>query len=150
MISEEEKQRYVEASKCEDCVSWHKYCKSECCSYIFLNIDPKALDAPGRFLSINPGKLGLSDIKYYANRDVNYLRGFLRFRKDRIETIGNRVIYFYACKRLDGDLCLDHPDKKPELCKALTLETAKIPGQPFALTDNCLFKYKCKEVKKDD
>ncbi|KKL10007.1 hypothetical protein LCGC14_2560120, partial [marine sediment metagenome] len=27
------------------------------------------------------------------------------------------------------------------------LETAKIPGQPFELTDNCLFKFKSKEVK---
>lgn len=151
MISEEEKQKYCEATKCEDCTQWHKYCNSECCKIIFLNISLEMLSAGSNYISIKPSPtLGLSDIIYYKNRDVQYVRGLLRFRKDRITVVGRRVIYYYPCIRLDGDLCLDHPDKKPELCKILTLETSKIPGQPFALTPNCLFKYKSREVKKDD
>lgn len=150
MIDEEEKQKYIEASKCDNCTQWHKNCNSECCKSVFLNIDIKLLEGQGNYIFINPGKIGMSDIKYYKNRDVDYLRGLLRFKKDRIEVIGRKIIYFWDCKRLDGNLCLDHPDKKPEVCKALTLETAKIPGQPFELTPNCLFKYKCKEVKEDD
>lgn len=150
MIDEEEKQKYCEAAKCENCTQWNKYCNAECCRSVFLNIDPKLLGGGGRYLFINPGKIGLSNIIYYRNHDVDYLRGLLRFKKERIEVIGRKVIYFWDCCRLNGNLCLDHPDKKPELCKLLTLETAKLSGQPFELTPNCLFKYKCKEVRKDD
>ena len=151
MIDEEEIQKHCEASKCENCTEWHKYCNAECCRSVFLNIPIEMLEGPGRYLFINPGKkMGLSDIRYYKDRDVDYLRGLLRFKKERIEVIGRKIIYFWDCSRLNGNLCLDHPDKKPEICKMLTLETSKLPGQPFSLTPNCLFKYKSREVKEDD
>ncbi len=151
MIDEEEKQKYIEATKCENCMGWHKHCNAECCKVVVINMCPEDIDMSLTYLSINPGKkLGMSDIKYYANRDVEYVRGLLRFRTLRLEIVGRKVYYMHPCSRLDGNLCLDHPDKKPEVCKILTLETAQLPGQPFALTSNCLFKYKCKEVKEDD
>ena len=56
-------------------------------------------------------------------------------------------MYIHNCSLLKNNLCEGHPDKKPELCKSLTLETIKTPGQCFEMTQNCLFKYKCKEVK---
>ena len=152
MIDEKEKQRYIEASKCDNCLQWHKHCNAECCKIVRINVNPKELDKCFNYLSVKPGsKLGLSDIKYYKNRDVGYLRGNLRFKKERCEVIGGMVYYFHPCSRLKGNLCMDHKDgKKPELCKALTLETAKLPGQPFYITPNCLFKYKSKEVNKND
>jgi len=150
MIDEEEKQKYCEATKCENCVQWHKHCNAECCRSISLNIDSKLLEGGGRYISVNPGKLGMSDIKYYSNHGVDYLRGLLRFKKERIEVIGRKVIYFWDCNRLNGNLCLDHPDKKPKLCKALTLDSAKVINKTFGVTPNCLFKYKSKEVKKND
>jgi hypothetical protein len=150
MIDEEEKQKYCEATKCSECTQWHKHCNSECCRTIFLNIKPEMLNGGGRYLYLNPGKMGLSDIKYYKNHDVDYLRGLLRFKKERIEVIGRKVIYFWDCSRLNGNLCLDHPDKKPELCKVLTLDTCRAIDRGFKLTPNCLFKYKSREVKQDD
>lgn len=150
MINEEEKQKYCEASKCENCTQWHKYCNAECCRSISLNIDLELLDGPGRYVFINPGKMGMSDIKYYANHGVDYLRGLLRFKRERIEVIGRKIIYFWDCSRLNGNLCLDHPDKKPELCKSLTVESAKVINKTFGVTPNCLFKYKSREVKQDD
>ncbi len=149
MISEEEKQRYAEASKCSECAQWHHHCKAECCKILFINIDPNELEKPGKYLTIKV-KPPFTDYRYYSLHDVEYLRGFLRFRKDRIIVVGRKVMYVHNCKLLTEDLkCEGHPDKKPELCQVLTLETVKILGQPFELTDNCLFKYKCKEVKKD-
>ena len=147
MISEEEKERYIEATKCSECAQWHHHCQAECCKIIFLNIDPKELEGPGKYFTVKV-KPSFTDFRYYSLRDVEYLRGILRFRKDRIIVVGRKVMYIYNCNLLTEDLkCLGHPDKKPELCKFLTLETAKLPGQPFELTDNCLFKYKCKEVE---
>jgi len=149
MISEEEKQRYAESAKCHDCISWHKHCKAECCKIIFLNIDPKELEGPGKYITVKV-KQPFTDYRYYSLRDVEYLRGVLRFRKDRIIVVGRKVMYINNCKLLTEDLrCKGHPDKKPALCIVLDLETIKLPGQPFELTDNCLFKYKCKEVKAD-
>ena len=147
MISEEDKQKYLEATECLYCLEWHKYCDAECCKLVFLNIDPKELDKPGKLFTIKPEKLSLSDQWYYRLHDVEYLRGFLRFKKERIVIIGRKVIYIHDCSFLKDNLCKGHPDKKPELCRVLTLETAKIPGQHFELTDNCLFKFKSKEVK---
>ena len=150
MISEEDKQRYIEASKCEDCLSWHHHCKAECCKIIFLKINPEELEKGVRFFTMKPKKpLSPQMRRYYQLRDVECIRGLMRFKKERIIVVGRKVMYVYPCKLLKGNLCGGHPDNKPELCKMLTLETAKILGQPFELTDNCLFRYKCKEVKKD-
>ena len=151
MIDEEEKQKYCEATKCEECTQWHHHCNAECCKTVKINIDPKELDKVATYLSIKPiGRFGLDDINYYKYRDVNYVRGNLRFRKDRLMVIGGLIYYFHPCSQLDNNLCLLHGKNKPEICKMLTLETAKLPGQPFTLTPNCLFKYKSKEVKQDD
>ena len=149
MISEEDVQRCAEAENCKDCLGWHHHCKAECCKIMFINIDIEELEKPGKFLKIKV-KQPFTDWRYYSLRDVEYLRGILRFRKDRIVVVGRKVMYVHPCKYLTDDLrCKGHPDNKPQLCKVITLETAKLPGQPFAVTDNCLFKYKCKEVKKD-
>ena len=151
MITEEEKKRYIEATRCNGCTDWHHHCQSECCKLFFIDINPEEIDRPGSFLKIKPSRnLSLSDIMYFQLRDVKFSRGFLIIKKDRLQVIGKRVIYFYPCKLLDGNLCRGHPNNKPDVCKALTLETSKLTGQKFGLTDNCLFKYKCKEVKKDD
>lgn len=151
MTSEEDKQRFIEAAKCNDCLCWHHHCKAECCKIIFLNIDPGELDKGVKFFIIRPDKpLSFGEIRYYKFRDVEYIRGLLRFKKERIVVVGRKVMYIHPCKLLDGNLCKGHPDNKPEICKSLTLETAQLPGQPFEVTDNCLFKYKSKEVKQND
>ena len=147
MLSEEDKKRYAEAAKCKDCLSWHHHCKAECCKVVFLNVSLEDLNKPGKLLTINPSPpLSLGDRRYYQLRDVECIRGLLRFKKDRIIVVGRKIMYIHPCKLLKGNLCEGHPDKQPELCQMLNLETAKLPGQPFELTDNCLFKYKCKEV----
>lgn len=151
MISEEDKQRYIEATKCKDCLGWHHHCHAECCKTIFLIIDPKELDKPGKYYTMTPKEsLGLGQMRYYQLRDVEYTHGVLRFRKDRIIVVGRKVMYIYPCKLLKGNLCSAHSGVRPEICKLLTEETARAPGMPFQLTDNCLFKYKCKEVKEND
>lgn len=148
MISEEEK-RYVEATKCKDCLSWHHHCNAECCKLIFLDVDPKELEEGGKLLAVKPSEpLGPGMRRYYQLRDVECIRGLLRFKKERIKIIRGRMMYVHPCKLLKDNLCEDHPDNKPEICKKLNLKTAKLLGQGFFLTDNCLFKYKCKEVEK--
>lgn len=147
-MDEEEKNRYAECTKCEGCLGWLHHCDAECCKTIQLNIDPQELNAPGRYYFIKPNqKLEFGDIMYYKYHDVGYRAGVLRFKKDRIKVIGNNVYYFYTCSRLKKNRCLDHPDKKPYICRKLNLETANLLGNNFTITPNCLFKYKQREVK---
>lgn len=144
MISEEDQDRILEAQKCETCPEWHKHCKAECCKIVYLKIDPQRLKGHAKYLNMRvSGTLSLSERRYYRLRDVPYIRGVLRFQKDRILVAGGKIMYIYPCKLLDDNLlCKGHPDDKPEICRKLTKETAWLPGQPFKLTDNCLFKYK--------
>jgi hypothetical protein len=150
MISEEEKIKIIESKKCTNCLEWHKHCDAECCKLIFLNIDMKDLEKPGKYILVKlKEKLDLGEIRYYQLRDIEYLRGFLRIKKERVSVVGTRILYIYPCKFLKNNLCIGHPDKKPRVCRVLTLENSKLENQPFTLTDNCLFKYKCMEVKEN-
>ncbi len=150
MMSEEDKARIVEARSCNSCLDWHHHCNAECCRIIFLNIDPKRVDGPGKYLDLRVGQLGLNEQYYYRLRDVSYVRGLLRFQRNRLLVAGQKVMYIYDCALLDGCKCKGHPDDKPELCKRLTVETALYPDFGFGLTDNCLFKYKHMEIEKNE
>ena len=140
MISQEDSERICEAKNCNDCLSWHKHCKAECCKIVFLNIDPELLKKnENRLLNLKVGKLSPSDTIYYQLRGVEYKNGgILRFPKKDIIVVGRNVMYVRACKRLDGNLCEGHPDRKPKMCRDLTINTS----HKFTLTNNCLFRYK--------
>jgi len=142
-----ENKRILEAKNCENCKGWIKYCSAECCKIIFLEIDPKKIFSEGKFLTIKLSeKLGLDEIRYYKFRDVEYLRGNLRFKKERLTLVNGQVVYLFDCEHLENNICKVQ-DNKPKLCKDLNLENSSLENQSFKLTDNCLFKYKCKEVK---
>ena len=147
MISEEDKIRY------SDCKDWHKHCDAECCKMIKIDVDPKELSRGSIYFTVKPQrKLGLSDMLYYKYHDVDYIRGILRFKKDRIYVIGKNVYYLHPCMQLENNLCKLHGSNlKPLICQELTLEAAGVEGNPFVVTDNCLFKYKSKarEVNKN-
>ena len=132
-----------EAKTCADCLRWHKWCQAECCKIAYLNINPKRLKENTRFLDVFPGrKLSYSEIVYYKYRDVPYTHGVLRFRKYRISMIGNDIVYIHSCSRLKDNKCLDHPDKKPKICRDFNAETAKGIHAKYRTTPRCLFKYK--------
>lgn len=150
MITEEDVKRFAEAKNCKDCLGWHKHCKAECCKTILLNIDPRILDGNGKYIVIKVNPMSPSDQRYYHLKDVRYTRETLRFQKDRIQVIGRKVYYFHQCSLLDeNNLCKGHPDKKPHLCKALTIDTADKENQGYTVTENCLFKYKMKGGSND-
>ncbi len=147
MISMEDSKRIEESKKCKECIDWHHHCKSECCKIMYLEIDPERLKTNSRFVDIKVKELRMNEILYHRLRDVSYVRGFLRFPKKNISVVGNLILYIKSCSQLDGYLCKGHPDNKPEICKLVTFESSKIPGMPFRITDNCLFKYKTREDK---
>lgn len=141
MISVEDMQRCAEASKCDSCLYWHKYCKAECCKVLDLKIDPNELTNGSQYVRLKVGVLSPSDQWYFRLRGISYNRGILNIPKKNIEIIGKRIVYFYVCDNLDENYkCKGHPDKKPKICRDLNEETAL--QDRFYLTDNCLYKYK--------
>jgi hypothetical protein len=147
MMTEEDKKLVQEAKNCDSCLQWHKYCKAECCSVIFLKIPVDVLDSPGKFISIQ-SIIKLDERWYYRLRGVEYAHGMLRFRKKNCVVLDNRVAYIRKCDLLtDNLLCKNHGGRRPHICEALTIETAKQEGkyfgeQRFKVTEHCLFKYK--------
>ncbi len=147
MNNEEDIIRIEESKECDSCIGWLKYCNSECCRLVFININPLLIPEAGKYLSIrNP----MEHVWYHRLRGVKYERGMLRFPLKNVVTLGTKVAYVQDCDLLDGKgLCKGHPDKKPELCKVLTIETANRSDLGFEITDNCLFKYKLLEKKQN-
>lgn len=143
MMSEEDLERIEEAKTCDNCLCWHKHCKAECCKILFINeIDPAVLKEGGKYVIVKTKNLGLNMRWYYRLRDVHCVHGLLRYRKDRIIVVGRQMMYIHPCELLEGNLCKNHLGRKPLICKLLNKETAKMPGQPFEVTNNCLFRYK--------
>ena len=150
MLNEQEKQMAMDAAHCDDCLGWHKHCKAECCSVVFLNAPASEVMSKGRYIRIQ-GHLSLGNRKYYRLRGVRYVHGILLFEKSMCKPHGNRIIYIRPCDWLtDKLLCKGHPDDKPELCKVLTLDTANDPKMGFEITPNCLFRFKVKGVEIDE
>lgn len=67
------------------------------------------------------------DVLFIPEKDCRFTPGLLSvYRRCRLLTADN--------------LCAGHPNKKPDICRNLTLENAK-EGK-YHLTPNCLFIYK--------
>jgi len=108
-----------------------------------LDIPKEQINTSTRYINVPVQQLSVNGIWYFKLHDVEYTRGFLRFRRDRIFIEDDKIIYEYKCKILtEGFLCSGHPDKKPEICKSLVLETAYTNKTCAKVTKNCLFKYK--------
>lgn len=136
----EEQRRVEEAKNCDGCPGWTKYCKAECCTEAYINLDPKKLKAPGEFLIVHK-KLSKDMIWYYKLRGVRYFNGKLHFDKKHLEKSGDKIIYKRKCDLLTDDYnCSGHPNNKPSICKLLKVNTTGAQG--IVVTKNCLFKYK--------
>jgi hypothetical protein len=143
MIKQLQEQMAKEAKTCSDCLGWHKWCQAECCKIAYLDINTEVLKEDHTFIDVRPSrKLSYSEILHYKYRDVPFVHGVLRFKKARITIIGEEMMYIWPCSRLKHDKCLDHPDKKPKICRDLTAETAKGIHAKYRTTPRCLFKFK--------
>ena len=142
MLSEDEKIMLNDAVHCSTCLEWHKHCKAECCGVIFISVNPLELQAKGKYVKIRKILL-LDNLKYFKLRGIKYNHGILRIEKSLCKPYGDRVVYIRKCNLLDNNyLCEGHPNNKPEICKALTLETASDKNQDIEITPNCLFRFK--------
>lgn len=150
MISEEDKRLVQEAKGCDSCLQWHKHCNAECCLTVFLNVSPALLKEKGSFIDFR-SPISFDERWYYKLRGVRYVHGVLRFPKSDCRVLRNEVIFIRKCELLTDDLkCLGHPDKKPQVCRMLNAETAKLKNRGYRVTPHCLFRYKLMEGDVDE
>ena len=116
----------------KSCLDNHKKCNAECCKMIYMG--KYEVSEEGKYFYLNP-KLNFDMIRYFKFHGVDFIRGKLRFRKDRIKD----GVYHFPCKMLENNRCKLHgTGLKPRICRELTLETK----DKFTITENCLFKFK--------
>ena len=138
-----------EAKKCTSCLEWHKYCNAECCKQITIKQSPFCLRIKDKYVSVVKN-LSMNDRWYYSLHGVKIVHGRLLFEKKYCKPKGEYILYFKPCELLDeNNMCKGHPDKKPDICKYLTEQTAKNVKKGVTLTKNCLFKYKLMEGDDD-
>ncbi len=137
-----------EAKACDDCLCWLKYCKAECCSEFHFLVNPRS------DVAIDHGILKLRipmtpDRKwYYRLHGVKVVDDVLHIPQEYSHFTPTLIVVRMKCNLLTEDnLCLGHPDSKPDFCKSLKLETAKKlsqleSGPRVFLTPNCLFNFK--------
>ena len=139
------------ARDCDDCLCWLKYCDAECCKGFQCPTGPNtgATIEDGVFkirVPMNPDKKW-----YFELHGVRVHDNTLNIPEERCEFLPRLVSVHMPCEFLTEDnLCIGHPDNKPEICKGLTLETIQqaLPKdsdaaqEGYRLTPNCLFKYK--------
>ena len=136
-----------QSRQCTRCTEWLDICKAECCSMISFDMSAKFLSTFKRFVTIK--KICTPDqVWYYRMRSVKYAHGTLFFPKEKFIAISGRCVYVRKCEMLnDNYRCKGHPDKKPELCKALDLDLVKSGNtKGIFITPKCLFKYKAMDV----
>jgi Fe-S-cluster containining protein len=125
---------------CRDCTCHLKICEAECCKEFTITFNEDPLEFKGRKIVSIRKELSTSMAWYYRLHNCDYTRGVLRVPLRNAEFVGNKIIFRERCKLLTKDnLCKTHP-VKPEICKELTWETAKMEGKTFYLTPRCLFK----------
>ena len=140
-----------EAKSCDNCLCWHKHCRSECCRVMAFNFDDvnvvKELVAQGVPFKIpRRGRERTKDMGWYFK-----LHGLKVEREQlvvnpllfEVSFEGSRALFRRDCNLLDEKgLCKGHPDGKPGFCKRLDVND--YVNEAYYLPPSCLANYKDK------
>jgi Fe-S-cluster containining protein len=139
------------ARHCDSCLCWLQYCEAECCKGFQCPVGESAnLTIRNGVLRI-PAPMNPDKKWYFELHGVRVDGNVLNIPKAHCVFSPRLVTVNMWCKLLTKDnLCAGHPDKKPEICTGLTMETTKgalpmgseAPEDGYRLTPNCLFNYK--------
>jgi hypothetical protein len=137
-----------EAACCDDCLPWLEHCHAECCSHFGFHLRPES------DVTCDPHEVRLRlrlsrDAKrYYKLHGARVDGDVLVLPAQSCEFLSDRIWVTMRCSALqEGLLCGLHPDRKPQLCTDLTLDTARDPA--YRLTPRCLFRYKLRAASRD-
>ena len=76
---------------------------------------------------------------YYKLHGISYYHGYLKIDLDkfRVQQIGSTVWLWRDCDMLEGNLCKGHPDKKPDICRALDINDPTSKTEKMEITKGC-------------
>lgn len=129
------------ALNCEDCLGWLQHCQAECCAGFRFRLSPtSAVDRTEDEVRIRV-RVPDDTRRYYELHGAALHGDAVVVPTDRCRFTHDRLHVDMPCTALTTDfLCSLHTEGKPEVCKALTLETAR--RQDFWVTPRCLYAYK--------
>lgn len=124
------------------CLDWHDKCEAMCCKMFTI---PKGIHDKGRvrgdYYVIKYPNIVSKDLKWYFTlHGCRVVRNQVRIplKGTLTEEEGDKVLVYRRCNYLTEDLrCEGHPHAKPEVCKALTWETAS--DERFYVTRGCMY-----------
>jgi hypothetical protein len=140
-LSADEETLLEEARDCDDCVPWLKHCKAECCREFTFTLTSKGeLDRSQPELRVRT-QMSADLRRYLELRGAKVEGSTIVVPMDRCTVSGGLVHVAMPCTALRSDyLCSLHPDGKPDVCRDLTLETAR--SGDYWIAPSCLFAYK--------
>jgi hypothetical protein len=134
------------ARTCGGCLEWHKFCRAECCRFLYITGEHD-LKKCGALLRVK-ATLTPDMIRFYDLHGVLYRNGELVFLARNCKQIEGRVSVKAICSKLLADnRCGIHDQSyKPSICKWLN------DDHPELSTRNCLYLYKwrLREGEKND
>lgn len=140
---EEDAQMRNDAKVLNDCVSWNKHCKSECCKGF--SIEDKGQDLTLQKFRIF-GSAMPDMIRYYELHNAKYRMPYLYIPTRNAYRKNGRIWIMETCKALlpDGKCKFHGTLAKPRVCRELNMENIQ-KGVRYGggtITDNCLFRFK--------
>ncbi len=137
------------ARSCDDCICWLEYCEAECCGGFNFRLNPQSwVDRDEHEVRIHV-RLSEDSKRYYELHGARVGADEVAVPVGCCEFSANHLHVSMPCSALQEDrLCSLHPDEKPEICKALSLETGETGA--YVLTKRCLFAYKLRLMASDE
>ena len=131
------------AKSCDDCLCWLEYCEAECCSQFYFPIGPTS-DVVIEDSVVKIRIPMTPDRKWYFElHGIEVQEDVLLIPEEHCSFAPEIISVHMQCSLLTAEhLCSGHPEKKPDICRNVTLDNAK--QDKCDLTPNCLFVYKQK------
>lgn len=139
--SSQNRERSEEAKACYNCLCWLQYCMAECCRQFYFPLGPQSdIVVEGGRVKVRI-RMTLDRRWYFKLHGVEVDADVLVIPAKHCNFRSGLLSVYMPCSLLTVDnLCSGHPEKKPDLCKKLTLDSAR--QGIYHLTSNCLFAYK--------
>lgn len=123
----------------KSCLEQHPICHANCCRQVKISLNEPL------------GERSILAVKGFLTKDMQWywrLRGctydsrrgitFFHLSIYDIEEHDGYLILHRDCKLLKGNLCVGHPDKKPEFCKIMDVNNPSSVTSKMYVTKGCL------------
>jgi hypothetical protein len=132
-----EMQEAAKTVDADDCITWHKFCRAECCSQMSFPDAGQDLTKPTVILN---GLVPPDKVRYYELHNCTYRTMRLSIPTRNARRHGGRIYILERCQYLTKEnKCAHHgTNKQPRVCRELT---SKNVPKAASVTSRCRFRF---------